>query len=134
MLAVCISKRRHPDLHERFADYFPTPYGFTCVRKFHENAKVVCALFTRVDTLPRALRVPGRWWVGCPRHLANSLFDGVVVARESSHLDHANKVHDWFLVYVPSESYQLWRMRGDAVAAYAHENGLITWRSAKRGP
>lgn len=109
MVTVTMAKRNHANLDERFADYFPTPYGFRIAKTFTDNARVVCKMYRRDTTFPRHVSIPGGWWKNAPREWKMTTFDGVVVGKTYG---------DMYDVYVPYDGAR-YQMRGDAVSAYA---------------
>lgn len=111
VFGITMSKRRHPQLVERFAEYVPVPYGFERSRIFVDNARVVCHLYVRTAGI-RALSVPGAWWKQCPSHLKKRTFVATVVGTAAG----ASK----YEVFVPFDANFV-TMRSDAVAAYASE-------------
>jgi hypothetical protein len=111
MITVTMARRNHADLDNTFDDYFPVPYGFSVKKTYTDNVRVVCKMYLRDRRIPRHLSIPGHWWRDIALRLKNAIFDGVVVGREG-------RMHD---VYVPADGIE-YRMRGDAVAAYADDS------------
>jgi hypothetical protein len=113
MVTVTMARRNHSNLDETFADYFPTPYGFTVRKTYTDNARVVCKMYVRKLILVRHLSVPGYWWRHTSTALRTTTFDGIVVGKDG----------DMYDVYILSDGAQ-YKMRADAVAEYSDDDLL----------
>ena len=115
VFAITMSKRRRPGLLDRFDEHVPTPFGFRVASTFLDNGRVVSKLYVRVDSVPRALRVPGLWWKNCPSSDRSTIFSGTVVGYDDSAAR--------YIVFVPYDDACV-RMTANAVTVYSSHGAV----------